>query len=409
MRRTAARTAILLGLLSAAGCSTPHLIVSRITGSSLDITGVAAACAGEDVVFFGEEHDSDECHEAQRQFIIALHKSRPDLVISMEMFERDVQEQLDAYLAGKLPEKEFRETARAWQNWHHYRPIVQYAAMHDLPVIAANAPKELVQKVSRGGGLEAVEGEDQVAREVLAPKDEYYSSFVRAMTGEDPTEDDERWDDFYTAQVLRDETMAESITDYLSAAHREGRKPIVVHLCGNFHSAYGRGTVSRVIRRSPDLSVKVIATSSVEELRVAAADEELGDFHLLVRSRPSSEGAAAAHPSATSDPVHQPAPPPVHEQEEEATGRPGLGFMPAYDGTDLPGVSVESVRAGGPAAKAGIEPGDLIVELAGEELEDLIAYTEILGGLRIGQKVEVSVLRGDQRVELEVVVGRSNR
>ena len=33
---------------------------------------------------------------------------------------------------------------------------------------------------------EAVEGEDQVAREVLAPKDEYYSSFVRAMTGEDP-------------------------------------------------------------------------------------------------------------------------------------------------------------------------------------------------------------------------------
>ena len=408
MRRTTTRAAILLGLLCAVGCSAPHLLVSRSTGTPVDISAMAAACAVADVVFFGEEHDSDECHEAQRQFVIALHEIRPDLVVSMEMFERDVQDQLDAYLAGKLPEEEFRESARAWANWHHYRPILQYAYTHELPVIAANVPRALAQRVAQEG-LAAVEGEKHVAREILAPKDEYHAAFIKSMSIGEPTPDSELvWADYYAAQVLKDETMAESITDYLTAAHDEGRQPIVVHLCGNFHSAYGRGTVSRVLRRSPELSVKVIATSSVEDLRVSAADEDLGDFHLLVPSKPSPEEPPATHPSS-STPVHQPAAPPVHQQGAQATGRPGLGFMPVYDAADLPGVSVESVRPGGPAAKAGIQPGDQIVELAGAEVEDVFAYTEILEGLKIGQKVGVLVLRGDNRVELEVVVGRSNR
>ena len=111
------RSLALSGLLLSAACSTPPLVIDARPGSPIAMEAVAAACVGQDVVFFGEIHSSDECHEQQRLLLDTLRKSHPDVVVSMEMFDRDVQEKLDAYLAGKLMEPDFRKQARAWKNW----------------------------------------------------------------------------------------------------------------------------------------------------------------------------------------------------------------------------------------------------------------------------------------------------
>ncbi|MCK5943763.1 MAG: PDZ domain-containing protein [Planctomycetes bacterium] len=84
--------------------------------------------------------------------------------------------------------------------------------------------------------------------------------------------------------------------------------------------------------------------------------------------------------------------------------RPALGFMPGYESSE-PGVPVNMVTEGGPAEKAGMQAGDQIVELNGEELFDINDYVAVLNALRIGSKVEVKIMRDGKANKLNVVVG----
>jgi len=65
----------------------------------------------------------------------------------------------------------------------------------------------------------------------------------------------------YTAQVLRDETMAESIALHLD----QHQKRKVLHLNGKFHSSKFLGTVERLATRKPELKIAVIETVTVAE------------------------------------------------------------------------------------------------------------------------------------------------
>ena len=194
--------AAVLALLLPSACSFQGGSFPADSGVFVGFSSLVADCAAHDVVFFGEVHDNDRCHEQQLELLKSLFAKRPDLVVSMEMFERDVQGELDAFLAGELGEDDFRKRSRAWSNWHHYRGIVQFAKKHGLPVVAANAPLAMVRKVSKGGGLAAVEGQPHVAREVSAPHDAYYESFVAAMSGHGVM-DEKKLELYYQAQCVR--------------------------------------------------------------------------------------------------------------------------------------------------------------------------------------------------------------
>ena len=65
---------------------------------------------------------------------------------------------------------------------------------------------------------------------------------------------------FFEAQVVRDETMAESIVDQLLAARAAGGNPLVIHWCGSFHSDFGLGTVERVRRRLPEARIGIVSS-----------------------------------------------------------------------------------------------------------------------------------------------------
>ena len=89
----------------------------------------------------------------------------------------------------------------------------------------------------------------------------------------------------FSSQVLRDDTMAESIAKHLQA--NPGRK--VLHLDGNFHSASHLGTVERLKLRMPDLKIAVINPIAVEDNDSPAWTDEdaaTGDYILLVREMP---------------------------------------------------------------------------------------------------------------------------
>jgi len=245
-------------------------VVASATGQTVAFAQLADAAAKADVVFFGEMHDDDETHRAELELLEAIGQRRERVILSLEMFERDVQPLLDAYLAGRITEADFVAQSRPWPNYAaDYRPLVELAKAKGWPVIAANVPRRLAGIVSRRGlpAVDSLPSADRafVATDLQCPKDQYYDNFVAVMSGghggaggaPTPTASGVRsmTDLFYESQCIKDETMAESIV--------QGRKAgaIVVHFNGSFHSDFGLGTVSRVTRRIP--SAKTVVVSAV--------------------------------------------------------------------------------------------------------------------------------------------------
>jgi hypothetical protein len=68
------------------------------------------------------------------------------------------------------------------------------------------------------------------------------------------------------------------------------------------------------------------------------------------------------------------------------------------------GVRITGVREESPAAKAGLREGDVIVSFAGKETPDLYAYTYALQEKKPGDRVEVVVVRGGQRITMTTVL-----
>lgn len=82
--------------------------------------------------------------------------------------------------------------------------------------------------------------------------------------------------------------------------------------------------------------------------------------------------------------------------------RPWLGLTLEADGT---GLRVREVSAGSPAAKVGILPGDLILELEGKKVSDAEDLIRALGDRRVGDQVRVALSRQGRRQQLILVLG----
>lgn len=79
-----------------------------------------------------------------------------------------------------------------------------------------------------------------------------------------------------------------------------------------------------------------------------------------------------------------------------------LGTVPDYAQGDIKGVLLSGVAGTGPAAKAGVKSGDVIIELAGKKVENIYDYTYAIEALRVGQETEIVVKRGAEELRLKV-------
>ncbi len=233
--------------------ATAKIFVSNSQKQSEDPQRVLQQLAIADVVYLGETHDSADDHRAQLEIIQSLHRSRPNLAIAMEMFQRPYQFALDRYLAGTITEAQLKEISQyetRWGfEWEYYAPILRFAKENQLRVIALNTPTEVTRKVSRGG-LESLTVAD---RRFIPPiseiraEPEAYRERMRVIYQEihQGKGNSDRFNRFFLAQILWDETMAERITQFLQA----NPQTQVVVLAGQGHIVYGDGIPSRVTRR----------------------------------------------------------------------------------------------------------------------------------------------------------------
>lgn len=89
---------------------------------------------------------------------------------------------------------------------------------------------------------------------------------------------------------------------------------------------------------------------------------------------------------------------------QEVTRELALSF-----GLDRPkGALVSRVLPDGPAAKAGIREGDVILSFAGEEITRSAALPAVVGATKPGEDVDVALMRDGKRMTIGVTVGKLN-
>ncbi len=105
-----------------------------------------------EVVFFGEEHNDSVAHYLEKTcFELFAKKQNQNVALSMEMFDRDVQNVMNEYLSGAIREKNFTKDARVWSNYRDYKPMVEYAKENKLDVVCANAAGRYSNLAGRKG------------------------------------------------------------------------------------------------------------------------------------------------------------------------------------------------------------------------------------------------------------------
>ena len=73
--------------------------------------------------------------------------------------------------------------------------------------------------------------------------------------------------------------------------------------------------------------------------------------------------------------------------------------------TESKGALVASVNAGGPAAKANLKPGDVILKFDGRDITEMRKLPRIVAETAIGKKAPVEIWRDGKRVIVDVAVG----
>jgi Tol biopolymer transport system component len=88
-----------------------------------------------------------------------------------------------------------------------------------------------------------------------------------------------------------------------------------------------------------------------------------------------------------------------------------LGTIPDYGGPpeEVSGMLIAGIRPGGPAEQAGIERGDLLVELAGTPIRDVHDLMFVLRRARPGQTSSAVVVRAGERLTLTVTFDEARR
>lgn len=211
---------------------------------------VTEAAAAKRIVYLGEYHDQFSHHNIQLQIIEALYKNNAKLAIGMEMFQRPFQPTLDDYVSGAIDEREFLNRAEYFKRWgfdyNLYKPILDFARREKVPVVALNLRKEITEKVSKEG-MDGLTDEERKELPLETDfSDEDYRYRIRKSFDLHKGSSEKNFDFFLQAQVLWDETMAESIDAYL----RKNPERRMAVIAGGGHLVYGQGIPKRAFRRN---------------------------------------------------------------------------------------------------------------------------------------------------------------
>lgn len=288
----------------ATGAQAPDYRAFDAKGKAVTLQNIIDSLERADVLFVGETHDNAVAHLLEAELLRRADEAygasatkRRAVALSLEMFERDVQTVLDEYLAGLITERHFLLSSRPWRNYEtDYKPLVEYARAHHLPVIAANAPARYVSRVS-SQGPDSLRSLPQIAVKSWLPplpfpaaSEGYAAKFNRFMGGDPATPaaganttaqaSPHGGLHLLEAQTLRDASMAYAISEHL----KRERDPLVVQVNGTFHSEERMGVPEQLARYRSKARAVVVTIVPADTFPNFDADlGRLGDFVIITK------------------------------------------------------------------------------------------------------------------------------
>ena len=340
------------------------------TTNVLSFPEIVSRVADKTIVYAGEKHDQYGDHLLQLEMIRDLHQRYPKLAIGMEMFQRRYQEAVDDYISGKTDTQTFLKRSHyltAWRfNYHLYEDILLYAREQKIPVIALNQANEVVSKVASHGLDQLTPGEKAQIPAEMDLNDKAYKERLRGVfemhQSDFPGDTALRnFEYFYEAQVLWDETMAQSIAAFL----KDRPAFNLVVLAGSGHLAYGSGIPKRAYRRIAKPYTIILPDSG------ALPEPAMADFI-------------------------------VFPNKIDAPPEAKLGVILDTSNEQF---AVADLVEGGGAQKAGLEKGDILLAVGGVKVKDMEDIQATLAPKYVGDTVKVRVRRDKAELEFMVKLG----
>ena len=330
------------------------------------------------VIFMGETHDQIEHHHNQAKILQGLIEKNRDVVLGMEMFERSQQPILDQWTEGKLTEEEFLKEVKWETTWGMdytlYKEILDEAKTRRLKVLCLNIERELVRRVGQQG-ITGLSPEDRAKLPEMDLSDKEHRHYMASIYKSHQAGSARDFENFYQAQCLWDEAMAETLFRFLQSA--EGRNKTVLVIVGSGHLAFDFGIPKRLYRRTP-LHYKTIILKEWKK-------NVEGDFDLNKVSSPLAHFLW----------ITKPAPP-----EKK---RPRIGVL-LRETEDPKGIWIERVIPGTPAEKAGLLSGDQFLAIDGKEVTKVKEIQDALAEKGWGKDVTVTILRDGLKKEITVML-----
>lgn len=234
----------------------------------------------QEVVLFGELHDNSIVHWIQLRLMKDLAQNRP-LTFGLEMFERDQQSVINEYLKGAISESQFDTLTRFWNNYKtDYRPMVEWAKAHNIPVVATNVPRtyaKIIHKQGEDALMELNNEEKQFIAPLPIPYDANLPAYQKMM--EMFKDSPHANPNFSKAQALKDATMAYSIVQNYQA------NKLFYHINGAFHSDHHEAIVWYLQQYQPSLKIKTISVVETDQVHTFQKEHRTqADYIIYVSS-----------------------------------------------------------------------------------------------------------------------------
>jgi uncharacterized iron-regulated protein len=228
-----------------------------------------------DVIYIGETHRLERHHREQVAVFKELANRNPRVILGLEQLERRDQAEIDRFNSGEV---DFRTLADAinwksqWANYEDYRGLMEAAFRSGARIIGLNAPRQIIRKIGRSG----IDSLDSAERRALAKQlhfdDPVYRRLMDRIMLVHASLEASDLKNVFQAQVARDETMAETLTQAVEVLARKGEKPVAIVLTGFGHVRFGLGVPDRVQRRLPRVMNRILLMSESGDLVLTAAE-----------------------------------------------------------------------------------------------------------------------------------------
>ncbi|MCU0290058.1 MAG: ChaN family lipoprotein, partial [Acidobacteria bacterium] len=161
-------------------------IIQTAAGKTITIEDIIAQNKDTTVFVIGEAHDNYQCHTFQRDFIQALFKKYPKLIVGFEFFQRDDNPVLEDWRTGKISEEDvIKKTAwykRGGQDYRFTRLIMDVIKENSIKTIGLNIPREILRTVSRKGFENLSKEEKALFPTIHIPNPEH-EFFIKSIFG----------------------------------------------------------------------------------------------------------------------------------------------------------------------------------------------------------------------------------